>query len=129
METTLSSSFPRFFICISQIPNDGYIPTKNSPGFNTDLLHSHWQFLRLVPETLSRFPRQLTEKRNVFSILPTAMTNRWHFDIAMTQFENLKRHCIGYICFVTWSTLKSDYFWHIFGSMGFLQLEDEKFTN
>ena len=31
--------------------------------------------------------------------------------------------------FMTWSIHTTDGFWHVFGSMGFLQLEDEKFTN
>ena len=49
------------------------------------------------------------------------MTNRWHFDITVTQAEHLERNCIRNICFVTRSTHT---FWHVFGSMGFLQLED-----
>ena len=53
------------------------------------------------------------------------MTNRWHFDITVTQAEDLERNYIRNICFVTRSTHTTDGFWHVFGSMGFLQLEDE----
>jgi len=56
------------------------------------------KFPRLVPETLSRFPRQTYGKNKRFlRLLPIAMTNRWHFDNTVTQFENLERNCISYI--------------------------------
>jgi len=57
------------------------------------------KFPRLVSETLSRFPRQTYgENEHLFRLLPTAMTNRWHFDNTVTQFENLERNCTSCIC-------------------------------
>ena len=77
----------------------GYVYPQKFPGFCTDLPHSNWQFFRLIPETLSRFFRQTTEKHKRVLIPPTAMTNRWQFDITMTQVEDLERNCIRNICF------------------------------
>ena len=38
------------------------------------------------------------------------MTNRWHFEITVTQAEDLERNCIRNICFVTRSTHTTDFF-------------------
>ena len=61
----------------------------------TNSLPRSGNFISIPLPTYGKTPR--------FSILPTAMTNKWHFDITVTQFENLERNCIGYICFMTWS--------------------------
>ena len=45
----------------------------------------------------------------------------------VTQREILERNRHHKHLFVIWSTLKTDGFWHVFGSIGFLQLEEEKF--
>ena len=49
---------------------------------------------------------------------------RWHFlqnrnSARESRTKRLRKHL-----FVTWSTHTTDDFWHVFGSMGFLQLED-----
>ena len=67
---------------------------KNSPGSNTELPHNYLQFLRLDPETLSRSLHQTTEKNTICFNSANHMTNRWHFEITVTQAEDLERNCI-----------------------------------
>ena len=134
MEATIPSSFSNTWRWM-------YTHT-NSPGFQNRIAKKgHRQIPHLVPETLTRSPRQ-TYGDNTRSLcfLPTAMTNRWHFnfncndqqmafwqDRDSARESRTKRHRKH--LFVTWSTHTTDGFWHIFGSMGFLQLDEEKFVN
>ena len=75
------------------------------------------RFLRLPPTVMTdscRFKNSLS------------MATRWHFDRTVTQREILEQNRHHKHLFVVWSTLKTDGFWHVFGSMGFLQLDEEK---
>ena len=53
------------------------------------------------------------------------MTNRWHFDITVTQVEDLERNYIRYICFVTRSTHITDGFDMFLGAWGSFNLKME----
>ena len=53
------------------------------------------------------------------------MTNRWHFDITVTQAEDLERNCIRNICFVTRSTHTTDGFDMFSGAWGSFNLKIE----
>ena len=53
------------------------------------------------------------------------MTNRWHFDITVTQAEDLERNCIRNICFVTRSTHTTDVFDMFSGAWGSFNLKIE----
>ena len=53
------------------------------------------------------------------------MTNRWHFDITVTQAENLERNCIRNICFVTRSTHTTYVFDMFSGAWGSFNLKIE----
>ena len=150
VEATLPSSYTNLFYIQLQILDDDFTPTKNSPGSNIGLLYGHKQFPRLVPETSKQISaqnntygcsyacsafRQLLWPTVADSKNSTSMTTRWHFDTTrwhydrtVTQREILERNRHHKHLFVIWSTLKTDGFWHVFGSMGFLQLEEEKFV-
>ena len=56
----------------------------------------------------------------------TVMTTRWHFYRTVTQRENLERKGIKNICLWHGAHIQQMVFWHVFGSMGFLQLDEEK---
>ena len=98
---------------------------KNSPGSNTELPHNYLQFLRLDPETLSRSLHQTTEKTPCVLNSANHMTNRWHFEITVTQAEDLERNCIRNICFVTRSTHTTDVFDMFSGAWGSFNLKIE----
>ena len=53
------------------------------------------------------------------------MTNRWHFEITVTQAEDLERNCIRNICFVTRSTHTTDVFDMFSGAWGSFNLKME----
>ena len=53
------------------------------------------------------------------------MTNRWHFDITVTQAEDLERNDIRNICFVTRSTHTTDGFDMLSGAWGSFNLKME----
>ena len=97
---------------------------KNSPGSNTELPHNYWQFLRLDPETLSRSLHQPTEKTPHVLNSANRMTNRWHFwnhrDSGWRSRTKLHQKHLFRDSEHTYNRC----FWHVFGSMGFLQLED-----
>ena len=104
------------------LDKDIYTP-KNSPGSNTELPHSYWQFLHLNPETLSRSLRQTTEKHHVFwfrQLFDQQMAFWHHRDSGRRSRTKLHQILLFRDLEHTWT----DVFWHVFGSMGFLQLED-----
>ena len=53
------------------------------------------------------------------------MTNRWHFDITVTQDEDLERNYIKFFCFVTWSTPEQMFFDMFSGAWGSFNLKME----
>ena len=117
----LLSSFSSFFIS-SQMLDKRYVYPQEFPGSNTELPHNYLQFLRLDPETLSRSLHQTTEKTPCVLNSANHMTNRWHFEITVTQAEDLERNCIRNICFVTRSTHTTDVFDMFSGAWGSFNL-------
>ena len=80
----------KFFNISSQMLDKIYIYPQKFPRVQhrisikllTNSLPRSGNFISIPLPTYGKTPR--------FSILPTAMTNKWHFDITVTQFENLE---------------------------------------
>ena len=116
----LSSSFSSFFIS-SQMLDKRYVYPQEFPGVQYRTAN-YWQFFRLDLETLSRSLHQTTEKTPCVLNSANHMTNRWHFEITVTQAEDLERNCIRNICFVTRSTHTTDVFDMFSGAWGSFNL-------
>ena len=88
------------------------------------LKRPYWQFLRLDPETLSRSLHQTTEKTPRVLNSANHRTNRWlfwnHRDSGWRSRTKLHQKHLFRDSEHTYNRC----FWHVFGSMGFLQLED-----
>ena len=97
---------------------------KKFPGvIYRDATLTFGSFFRLVPETLSRSLRQTTEKHHVFwfrQLFDQQMAFWHHRDSGRRSRTKLHQILLFRDLEHTWT----DVFWHIFGSMGFLQLED-----
>ena len=131
---------PNFFIYISQILDGDCIPSTNSPGFRNRIAkNGHRQFPCLVLETSNRSSRPTYGEGKYFSAFcqllwptgistSTLMTTRWHFYRTVTQRENLEWKGIENICSWHGAHIQHMVFWHVFGSMGFLQLDEEKLS-
>ena len=131
MEATIPSSFSRLF----------YIQFSNTWRW----MYTHNKFPRVQHRIAKKgslanflasfrkhyldFLAKLTEKVTVFS--DTASCNDqqmalWQHHDSIRE-SRTKLHQLHML--VTWSTHTTDGFWHVLGSMGFLQLEDENFVN
>ena len=97
---------------------------KKSPGSNTELPHNYLQFLRLDPETLSRSLHQTTEKNTMcfkFRQSHDQQMAFWNYrDSGWRSRTKLHQKHLFRDSEHTYNRC----FWHVFGSMGFLQLED-----
>ena len=86
-----------FFIYPRKIFDKESPPRINSPGpFLVDLPTVNKQNQRLVPKTLSIFPRSIFPLKNF--TLPDGLTTRWHVDHAVTHDGNLERIDSENIC-------------------------------
>ena len=86
-----------FFIYPHKILDNESLPRINSPGpFIVDLPTVNKQNQRLVPKTLSIFPRSIFPLKNF--TLPDGLTTRWHVDCSVTCDGNLERIDAENIC-------------------------------
>ena len=98
---------------------------KNSPGLYTELPHillavSFASFRKLYLDLFAKLRKNTTcfDSANY-------LTNRWHFDITVTQDEDLERNYIKFFCFVTWSTPEQMFFDMFSGAWGSFNLKME----
>ena len=95
-----------FFIYPRKILDNGSPPRINSPGLLlVDLPTANKQNQRLVPKTLSIFPRSIFPLKNF--TLPDGLTTRWHVDCSVTCDGNLERIDAENIC--PWHKLQHVY--------------------
>ena len=103
---------------------------KNSPGFCTDLPHSNWEFFSFLfffASFRKLYLDSFAKLRKNTTCFDSAnyLTNRWHFDITVTQDEDLERNYIKFFCFVTWSTPVQMFFDMFSGAWGSFNLKME----
>ena len=134
MEATIPSSFSKlFYIHLSNTWRWMYTHKNIPEGSKQDCQKGSGKFPRLVPETLSRFPRQTYGKNKRFlRLLPTAMTNRWHFNFNDQHMAFWQHHDSVWESrtklhqkhlFVTWSTPITDGFDTFSGVWGSFNLK------
>ena len=142
MEATILSNFSKL-LYINLSNTWRWLYTLNKfPGVSKRIAkHGHRQFPRPVLETSTRSScPTYGEGKCSLRFLPTIMTDRWHLifnindhqmafwqDLDSARESRTKQHQKH--LWLIWSTFTTDDFWHVFGSMGFLQLGEEKFVN
>jgi hypothetical protein len=116
--------FLKSFYISSQMLDKGYVYPQKFPGviYRAATL-TFGSFFRLVPETLSRSLRQTTEKHHVFwfrQLFDQQMAFWHHRDSGRRSRTKLHQKHLFRDSEHTYNRC----FWHVFRSMGFLQLED-----
>ena len=116
---TTSNTWLKIYALKDNAPGPIYFANVNRQNFHASFWRHYLDFFALIP-----LKKLFVARRTDYQMAC------WHIrDTRKKSRTNLQGKHLPTTWNYTGSHLTQMFFWHVFGSMGFLQLEEEKFTN